>query len=126
MRAQLREENNKYSQVTFSMIPRDQWGEGREPNLFAVWRSFGFLVQCYAEDAFMVRLTVCRTCADRHGEFKAGITWDELQWIKDKVGYADHDAVEIYPRLKDIVNVGNLRHLWVYKTGEVPFRWKAK
>lgn len=54
-----------------------------------------------------------------------GITWDDLFWLKNQVGYADFDAVELYPRKNDIVNVSNIRHLWVFKE-PVNFAWRAK
>lgn len=52
-----------------------------------------------------------------------GISWDALQEIKGAVGYADRDAVEIYPRDADVVNVANMRHLWI--TPEpIAFAWR--
>ncbi len=41
------------------------------------------------------------------------MTWEELQEIKRQVGIGDFFAVEIFQRDKDIVNVANMRHLWV-------------
>jgi hypothetical protein len=42
-----------------------------------------------------------------------GITWDQLQEIKRGVGLGDKLAVEVYPEDKNIVNVANMRHLFV-------------
>ncbi|EOG1815585.1 hypothetical protein ACK3RA_000943 [Enterobacter hormaechei] len=48
---------------------------------------------------------------------------DALQEIKSAVGYGDRDAVEIYPRDSDVVNVANMRHLWI--TPEpIAFAWR--
>lgn len=90
--------------------------------LISVWRSREFLCQVYAETADMVRLSVCRTVVDvQNRRWRDGITWDDLQRIKREVGYGEFDAVEIYPDDKDVVNVANLRHLWVFNK---PLEWK--
>jgi len=53
---------------------------------------------------------------------KDGITWDELWNAKNALGFADHEAVELYPRVADLVNVANIRHLWVFPAGRLmPF-----
>ena len=39
--------------------------------------------------------------------------------IKTECGRGDLEAVEIFPRREDEVNVANLRHLWVRKTGSL-------
>ena len=60
----------------------------------------------------IVRLSINRTLLS--GErWEDGITWDELQSIKMQCGYGDFDAMEIYPADRDIVNVANMRHLWI-------------
>lgn len=41
------------------------------------------------------------------------ITWDELQKIKNECGYGDACAVEIFPPDESVVNVANMRHLWL-------------
>lgn len=53
------------------------------------------------------------------------ITWDELMQIKREIGLGDRDAVEIFPADKDIVNVANMRHLWV-TASPVMFAWRKK
>jgi hypothetical protein len=60
----------------------------------------------------VVRLSVCRTslAGDR---WQDGITWDELQRLKRECGYGDADAIEVFPADTDVVNVANMRHLWV-------------
>jgi len=49
------------------------------------------------------------------GELKwqDGITWDELQEIKNQCGYQDHWMCEYYPPQDQVVNVANIRHLWL-------------
>jgi hypothetical protein len=49
------------------------------------------------------------------------ITWDELQAIKDHF-WPNRIAVEIYPPMDSVVNVADLRWLWVLPLGAVlPF-----
>lgn len=90
----------------------------------AVWRSRGFLVQKYLAPApAIARLSVLRTTLA--GErWQDGITWDELQQIKNELGYFAHTAVEVFPPMRDVVNVANIRHLWVLD-GPLPFAWCA-
>ncbi|MGL0761287.1 DUF4222 domain-containing protein [Citrobacter freundii] len=67
-----------------------------------------------------------RTCIAsmaNSGRWKDGISWDALQEIKNAVGYADRDAVEIYPAQKDVVNVANMRHLWIVNE-PLNFAWR--
>lgn len=106
-------------------IPRGDWppgiaGTGR----VRVWRSRDFLVQQFEDPHALARLSVCRTTlvGDR---WQDGITWDQLQAIKGACGFANRDAVEIYPDERDVVNVANMRHLWVLRH-EIPFAWRER
>lgn len=47
-----------------------------------------------------------RKCGD-------GLTWDELQAIKRDVGFGDWHGLEIYPPDQQVVNVANIRHIWI-------------
>ena len=49
---------------------------------------------------------------------KDGITWDELQRIKDEYLGPDVAAVEFFPPTDNVVDEINMRHLW-----EVPVEW---
>lgn len=113
----------------FVEIPRNEWPPAhsgwRHPE--KVWRSVGFLVQQYSEECtvpVIARLTVCRT--DRKGDrWNDGISWDDLQEIKRLCGFGNFDAVEIYPSDEDVVNVANMRHLWVL-CYPVKFAWRKQ
>lgn len=71
----------------------------------------------------LVRLSVLRTTLEqKSGRWADGITWDELQQIKAECGYVDMDALELYPIAADVVNVANLRHMWVMRD-PVEFAW---
>lgn len=109
-------------------VPRDEWPlEHQRSRVLRVWRSRDFLVQEYAEaPPVLVRLSVLRTTLDpKAGRWVDGITWDELQRIKAEVGYGDHDALELFPIESDVVNVANLRHLWVMRE-PVSFAWRKE
>lgn len=102
-------------------VPRSEWGFNAPPILLEVWRSKKYLVQIYATSTNVKRLSINKT--SRHkGQWADKLTWDELQDIKDKVGYGDSLAIEIYPKNKDVVNVANMRHLWVLPFS-LPFGW---
>lgn len=52
---------------------------------------------------------------------KDGITWDELQEIKNVVLGDEVTAIEIYPAQSQLVNLKNVRHLWVViNVGKLP------
>jgi len=60
----------------------------------------------------VVRLSVCRTSLN--GErWQDGISWDDLQRLKRECGYGNADAIEVFPADADVVNVANMRHLWI-------------
>ena len=119
----LAKENAKLPQE-LQEIPRQFWPAGLDdPKRTRVWRSQRFLVQEFVEPRpVVVRLSVNRTTLDGL-RWKEGISWDELQEIKNSCGYADADAVEIFPAQSDIVNVANMRHLWVMLE-KLPFGWR--
>lgn len=91
-------------------------------NLERVFQSKDFLVQVFAKVHGATRLTICRT--ERRGrDWVAGISWEELQEIKRRCGFGDACAVELFPADVDVVNVSNMRHLWVLD--ETPaFTWR--
>ena len=109
------------------LVPREEWPlELQRSRINRVWRSRDFLVQEYAEaEPVLVRLSVLRTTLDpKLGRWVDGITWDEVQAIKSEIGYGSHDALELYPADQDVVNVANLRHLWVMRE-LATFAWRA-
>lgn len=107
-------------------VPRGHWAPVMQGGVLRVWRSRNFLVQERpARDPAIVVLAVNRT--QRGPErWLDGISWDELQQIKFECGYGNHDAVEVYPRDADVVNVANMRHLWIMRDGSLPFAWRNR
>lgn len=116
------EKENAKQPLTLQPVPRSQWPEHqRQPK--EVWRSRDFLVQVYDEPNGVERMSVSRTLLV--GErWMDGITWDDLMGLKRQVGRGDRDALEIYPADKDVVNVANMRHLWL-PPEPVAFAWRA-
>lgn len=105
-------------------VPREDWPENwRDPTRTRVFRSRDFIVQEFACAApVLVRISVNRTSVsgDRWDD---GIAWDDLQRIKNAIGYTALDAVEVYPSILDEVNVANMRHLWVLRE-PLSFAWR--
>lgn len=114
-RAQRRqlERDNAKQPAALCEVPREHWPMTRACSQLRVLRSRDFLVQEFAANApAKVRLSVCRTSLDG-GRWEDGISWDDLQRLKRECGYGDADAIEVFPSDADVVNVADMRHLWV-------------
>jgi hypothetical protein len=131
--AQLREmkRQNMLFPAHLVAIPREQWPDMREApgggtgsNVLACYRSRAFLLVVWLEPNGATRLSVNRTEWDeRHGRFRDDISWDDLQRLKAEAGFADFCAVEVFPPDAHVVNVANMRHLFVLTTPP-RFMWK--
>ncbi len=86
------------------------------------WRNRYFLAQLYCEQTGYLRLTVQRCAINKNGSWVDGITWDELMTVKSEVGLHDRWAVEVYPPTDAIVNVANMRHLFLLPEAP-PYAW---
>lgn len=94
-------------------VPAETSRRSETAKLVRAWRNRWFLVQLYHEGSFE-RLTINRTAVNVAGDrWVDGITWDELMDCKRAVGYGDRWCVEAYPADAEVVNVANLRHLFV-------------
>jgi len=109
--------------IPFKMIevPRDKWDSVRDGNskadLLKVFKSDRFLVQVRMHND-VVRICVNKVKWTNVGGkpiWADGITWDELQEIKDQCGFRDTWLCEYYPPRDKIINVANIRHLWVLR-----------
>lgn len=89
-----------------------------------VWRSRKFLVVVYNERGHC-RVTINRAELDQEGGWLAGITWDEIQKIKRDIGRGEMWAVECYPPDSEVVNVANMRHIWLLP-GKPDYGWTTK
>ena len=104
----------------FIEIPKNQMPiSERAPR--KVYKNDKFLVQVFIEENKPTRLTINKV-KRKLNNWVDGITWDELMHIKRMIGYAEQCAVEIYPPDKDVVNVANMRHLWLVDMPD--FAWK--
>lgn len=81
--------------------------------LLRAFRNRYFLAQIYREPNGYLRLTVQRCAIDKRGKWVDGITWDELMTVKAMIGMQNLWAVEVYPPIDEIVNVANMRHLFL-------------
>ena len=104
-------------------VPREQWPITSE-KVIEAWRSRNFFVAVYRERDGIERLSINRTTATKKS-WADGISWEELQRLKRECGRGDLDAVEIFPADSDVVNVANMRHLWVLPE-RLSFAWRAK
>lgn len=121
----LASENSKYSADRMVSIPRISWPAGDQRNLSMVFRSRQFLAQVYEEADGIVRISVIKAAIGDDGRWKDGIAWEQLQWIKAQCGFGNRQAVEIFPPDAHVVNVANMRHLWVLPE-PLPFGWKPR
>jgi hypothetical protein len=124
-RANQRHLNNANAKLPTHLqeIPKDQWPEHPPTDLLHVWRSKKFLVQVFNAPApALVRMTVNRTAMAATG-WKEEISWEDLQRLKLECGYGEQDAVEVFPRQRDIVNVASMRHIWIM-VDPLDFIWR--
>jgi hypothetical protein len=110
-RIYLRNKNKEYGSALVQ-VPISEWPHDQKATPIAVFRSKDFLL-CVYQDKCYLRLTVCRTALNAQGGWKDGITWDELQRLKSEAGYDYLWAVECYPPDECLVNVANMRHLFL-------------
>lgn len=111
-------------------IPYDEWPEhiknyGGELKPIGAWRSKKFFAQIVEEPNGAIRISINRARFNDKYDYDDGITWDELFAIKNQIGFADKDCIEIYPAAHDLVNVANIRHLFVLDTPH-PYNWRAQ
>jgi len=115
----LKRENTKYG-FDFVKISAPRHND---QNFIAAYRSKDFLAQIFLEQ-HAIRISVNRTELNFHGTgWEDGITWDELQFIKRGCGFGKSTAVEIYPPDTEIINVANIRHIFIVKHAP-DFMWK--
>lgn len=125
---QLRRDNAEWP-ATLREVPRDQWprevpgvnaGEVKRERIL---RSRDFLVQVFSEPNDVIRLTVNRTDWDENlKRFREDISWDALMDLKRQAGYDALWGTEVFPPSTEVVNVANMRHVWLTK--EAPaFAW---
>ena len=123
-RRQLDRENARLP-AALQPVPRDTWPPGTPPGLCAVYRSRNYLVQVFeGQPSVKARLSINRT-SHNGVRWVDGIGWEDLQRLKAECGFGQDDAVEVFPADRDVVNVANLRHLWVMDA-PLAFAWRKE
>lgn len=92
-------------------------------HVMGTWRSREFFATAWVQSnpITLCRLSVNRTAIhDKTGSWLGGISWDDLFRIKNECGFRDFDAVEVFPAYDRLVNVANMRHLFVM-AHQLPF-----
>lgn len=118
----LREQNKRYGPA-MEVVPEELWPAGGNPRPLKVWRSQEFLAQLFAPVHGALRLSVCRTDLGPDGKWKDNISWDQMQKIKGECLPNGAWATEIYPPETQVINVANMRHLWIL--GDAPeYAWR--
>ncbi|MCC7414384.1 MAG: hypothetical protein IT495_22405 [Gammaproteobacteria bacterium] len=118
----LLDRENAKQPARMTPVPREHWLSVRvPPGIESVWRSRDFLAQLYTHES-VPRLSVCRTGL-RGDRWQDGIEWDDLMRVKSECGFGDRWAVECYPPESEVVNVANMRHLWLLDAPPT-FGWK--
>ncbi len=119
-------EQNRWQLDHLTPLPPGAWPQRRSGNKepVEIWRSKTFLVQIY-QDGDHQRLSCHRTEINKTGMWVDGITWEELMRLKSECGRGDRWAVEVYPPDVSVVNVANMRHLFLLPEAPV-FAWKKE
>lgn len=104
-------------------VPKWKWPDNNDRKRTEVWLSDKYLVQVF-DEGHSLRMSVNRVTVRDDGKWDENLTWDELQEIKGQIGRGKKYAIEIYPRDCDVVNVANMRHLWILPK-MLPMGWRA-
>ena len=125
MRRQLEKDNAKRSEI-LTPVDKELWPSGdlENPNRIEVMLSRKYMVQIFDEQNGAIRISCNRTSIDQFGQWEENLTWDELMEIKRQAGYGDRYAVEVLPEDENIVNVANIRHIWIMPRPIVGWRKK--
>lgn len=113
--------------TSLRILARDEWKDSIKGSAKAapvkVWKSSEFLAVLYNELG-MLRLSVNRAyMVEGSSRWDDGITWDELMFVKRQCGLHESWAVEVFPPCSEVVDVANMRHLWILPSPP-SFAWK--
>lgn len=90
-----------------------------------VWQSRDYLAVLYEEPGGQRRLSVNSVRRNPQGMWRDGITWDELQRVKDECLGPETWCAEAYPAESALVRESNIRHLFVMD-GKPEWSWDLK
>lgn len=105
--------------IKMEKVPEGEWAhlnshDSSNP-VISVFKSDKFLVQIRRQRT-SIRLSInkiAHTFEKGKPIWKDGITWDELQEIKNQCGFEKDWFSEYYPPRDEVVNIANIRHLWI-------------
>lgn len=124
----LKRENLSHPENLRRLLPSEHANQTERSGgtLIEIWRSKHFLAQVYRPNEGYQRVSVCRTSIDTtNRRWKDGLSWDELMRVKREIGRGEVHAIEAYPADQDIVNVANIRHIFLIEA-PLPFFWRNK
>jgi hypothetical protein len=111
----------------FREVDRKDWflaGNKNRPDRLAAWHSEDFTVQVFAVAGAFVRLAINRNQQIFSPFlFEDGISRDTLRQIIRAVGYGDWHGIEIYPPQQHVLNIINVRHLWLLPKSPLGMAW---
>lgn len=123
----LKRENARWPETLIEM-PRTDWPQrlfADSDRRIAVFKSRKFLVQVM-DDPHSTRLTISRTDWDeRQQRWRDDVSWDDIQRLKAEAGFAESWAVEMFPADSEVINVANMRHIWLLD-GPPAFAWRCE
>lgn len=111
-------ENSNFNDEFVCLESNDKGIAGASSYVKAIWRNRRFLVQIWQQEGYPTCLKINRTQLDSQGQYQDGITWDEMQEIKNAVGFADQDFIEVFPKVEHFAYNYNIRHLWLLEPGQ--------
>jgi hypothetical protein len=123
----LREQSFKYGNV-LQVVPAAELPDVRNVAatmscvVVGAWRSRHHLVVEYIEPTGFHRLTMQCAQVDAQGKWLQGLTWDTMMELKEQSGHGDKWGVECFPPIANVVNVSNLRHIFLL-TEKPPYAW---
>ncbi len=122
----MRRQNKLYG-FGLEQVHHVEWGHFHplygEKRPSEIWRSNNYLLFIFAFESHE-RISVLRTELNIAGRFAQGISWDDLMRLKSECGRGKEWAVECYPPDDEVVNVQNMRHLWLLRTAPL-YGWHS-
>jgi hypothetical protein len=108
----------------FREVDRKDWyisDNKNRPDRLTAWHSEDFTVQVFTVAGGVVRLAINRNQQIFSPFlFEDGISQLDLQEIKQACGFGDWWGVEVYPPKSHILNIINVRHLWLIPQSPLP------
>ncbi len=92
----------------FIAVARVAWPED---GLVGAWLNNRYSVQHVQRGGLEVLMI-------RRHDGGASFPWPDLQRIKNEIAGADREAVQVFPRSREVVDSANMAHLWLVPAGD--------